>query len=147
MTEIAEEFRELPRLKRLDELAKVIDSEEPLYVRYSKGPQRDNSASRDYESGLDLPGLSANPLTPERWWTRPRREWLARQLCNYVHLSEDAPDERVAWILKGPVVARGPDNEPLIEPATAVALLDDEVIDEAKCLYKEAFDVGRDSTG
>lgn len=136
-----------PRLVKLADLEEIVSAREALYVRYSRGPHADRETSRDYESGLDLPGLSANPLTPERWWTRPLREWLARQLCNYVHLSEDAPDERIAWVLTGPVVARGPDNEPLIEPATAVAILDDRLVEEAKRVYRDRFDVGRDSTG
>lgn len=137
----------IPRLATLGELAGLVERKNGTYVRYSKGPDADRSTSRDYESGLDLPGLSANPLTPEKWWTRPLREWLARQLCNYVHLSEEAPDDRIAWVLTGPVVARGPDNEPLIDPVTPVAVLDDHVVEEAKSLYKERFDVGRDSTG
>ena len=45
------------------------------YVRYSKGPQHDlGEASVDTESGLELPGLSVNPLDPEPWWTRPTAE-------------------------------------------------------------------------
>ena len=52
--------------------------------------------SIDTESGLELPGLSVNPLAAESWWTRPLRDWLARQLCQYRHLSEKNP-ARFAW--------------------------------------------------
>jgi uncharacterized protein DUF6098 len=85
-----------------------------------QGPDEDrkNGGSVDYESGLRLPGFSANPLDPERWWTRPLRDWLARQLCQYAHIKDSADDGRVAWILKGDVAGRGPDNEPLIDPSS-----------------------------
>jgi hypothetical protein len=134
----------LPRLHRLDEL--VPHARGNHYVRFSKGPDHDrNRTSRDYESGLELPGLSVNPLRPEPWWTRPLEEWLARQLCNYVHLAE-ADDDRMAWILGGEVVGRGPDNEPLLRPWAAHAILARDVVEEAKALYRERFDVGKDST-
>lgn len=138
--------RDLPIVRSLDDLSDLVESRGPLYIRYSRGPERDPPVSRDYESGLVLPGISANPLNPERWWTRPLREWLARQLCQYAHLRDEASDDRRAWVLTGPVVARGPDSEPLIDPVTPVALLDDELIEEAKELYHRAFEVGKDST-
>lgn len=130
----------------LDQLCDVATPD--TFVRFSKGPAHDaDSGSRDYESGLDLPGLSVNPLAPEAWWRRPPKEWLARQICNYVHLREDADDDRRAWVLTGRVVGRGPDNEPLVTDHHPVAWLSDELIREAKELYAEAFDVASDSTG
>lgn len=69
------------------------------------------------------PGLSANPLDPEPWWTRPTREWPARQLCNDAHLQRE-DGERHGWVLAGTVVGRGPDNEP-------------------RRVYEERFDAGR----
>lgn len=86
-----------------------------------------------------------NPLVPERWWTRPRKEWLARQLCNYVHLAEET-EGRHAWVLAGEVVARGPDNEPIVRDVQPRAWIADEVLNEAKALYQERFDVAEDST-
>src|SRR5687768_10293567 len=104
---------DLPCIEYLDQLAGLVSDD--TYVRFSKGPDDDRgTTSRDYESGLYLPGLSVNPLKPERWWTRPLEEYLARQICNYVHLQEESDDERRAWVLTGDVVARGPDNEPLV---------------------------------
>ncbi len=136
----------LPTVKRLAELAELAERLPSLHVRFSKGPEDDrDEPSSDYESGLDLPGVSVNPLNPEKWWDRPLEDWLARQLCQYAHLLEDSEDERRAWVLQGREVARGPDNEPLLSDVRPVAWVADEVIDEAKCLYEERFDVGRDS--
>ncbi len=54
----------------------------------------------DTESGLDLPGLSVNPLHAEDWWVRPLEDWLARQVCQYKELRDKNPD-RFAWALRG----------------------------------------------
>ncbi len=146
MTERADTSDDLPAVESLEQLCGLVT--EDSFVRFSKGPDDDRgSSSRDYESGLQLPGLSVNPLKPERWWTRPLEEYLARQICNYAHIQEQADDERRAWVLTGTVVSRGPDNEPLVGgDFTAVAWLSDDVIDEAKRLYEERFDVAEDST-
>jgi hypothetical protein len=142
-TEITDD---LPVLDTLDELCSQISPE--AFVRFSRGPVDDaGSGSRDYESGLQLPGLSVNPLHPEPWWERPLQEWLARQICNYVHIQEESDDDRRAWVLTGEVVARGPDNEPLVTQYTPVAWLSDTLIKQAKALYAERFDVAKDSTG
>ena len=136
---------DLPVLNTLDELCDTVAPD--AFVRFSRGPEDDvDTASTDYESGLELPGLSANPLQPESWWDRPLQEWLARQICNYVHIAEESDDDRRAWVLTGRVVARGPDNEPLITDYRPVAWLSDELITEAKALYEERFEVARDST-
>lgn len=138
----------LPVLSSLADLTEVVRGNDELHVRFSRGPRHDRAGtSRDYESGLELPGLSANPMTPEAWWTRPLRDWIARQLCQYVHLLEGARDERVAWLLTGTEVARGPDNEPLLADVEPLALIAHSVLEEAKECYREHFDVGRDSTG
>jgi len=134
----------IPTVKSLQELEQLIAPNR--YLRVSSGPDEDaGGTSRDYESGLDLPGLSVNPLVPASWWTRPRDEWLARQLCNYVHLADEAP-ERHAWVLAGEVVECGPDNEPLVRNFEPIAWIADEVLDEARELYEERFDVAQDST-
>ena len=135
----------LPVVDSLDELSRLIKPD--VYVRFSKGPDDDRgTTSRDYESGLDLPGLSVNPLQPEVWWERPLQDWLARQICNYVHIQEDSDDERRAWVLSGDVAARGPDNEPIVADFQPLAWLSDTVIKEAKERYAERFDVASDST-
>lgn len=137
---------DLPEVATLAELRELIAPD--VFLRFSRGPDHDRGRrSTDYESGLDLPGLSVNPVQPEGWWTRPVEEWLARQICNYVHLQEESDDDRCAWLLRGPVVARGPDNEPLVHDVTPVALLSEAVVAEAKRLYEERFDTGEDSTG
>ncbi len=134
----------IPTVKTLEELQRLVAP--GRFLRVSSGPDADEgSASTDYESGLELPGLSVNPLAPESWWTRALDEWLARQLCNYVHLAEET-EGRHAWVLSGEVVARGPDNEPIVAAFQPIAWIADEVLDQAKALYEERFDVARDST-
>ena len=136
---------DLQEITSLAQLVELIDDD--VFVRFSKGPDDDREAtSRDYESGLDLPGLSVNPLHPETWWQRPIEDWLARQICNYVHIQEESDDERRGWVLRGSIAARGPDNEPLVTDYRPLAWLSDEVIDEAKRRYEARFDVASDST-
>lgn len=125
----------------LHELAELVRSRE-CFVRYSGGPEHDAAeASRDLESGLDLPGLSVNPLVPEPWWTRPDEDWLARQLCQYRHLADEHPD-RFPWILAGRVVGRGPDCEPLVADAERLARLSATALAEAESRY-DRFERGR----
>jgi hypothetical protein len=119
----------------------------PLYVRYSRGPADDgDGGSIDTESGLELPGLSVNPLDPEPWWTRPVEDWLARQLCQYMHLRERNPERR-AWLVRGEVVGRGPDCEPLLGSVEFVGELGQDVLAEASQRYRERFDAGRGPEG
>lgn len=133
----------LPTLLELAELEELVEGCEGIYVRYSEGPERDErEQSVDTESGLVLPGLSVNPLSPQDWWTRPLVEWLARQISQYRHLADRNPD-RYAWVLTGREVGRGPDCEPLIADVTPVARLGDLLIEEALELYRERFDAGR----
>lgn len=130
-------------LATLADLAALVRSRACAYVRYSEGPEHDASEqSRDTESGLDLPGLSVNPLHPEAWWTRPLEDWLARQVCQYAELAEKNPDRR-AWVLDGRIVARGPDCEPLLADVEPLAVLAPAVLDEATARYEDAFDAGR----
>lgn len=137
---------DLPVLDTLEELCAELERRPDLYVRYSKGPDADRGeASRDYESGLELPGLSVNTLTPEPWWTRPIEDWVARQLMHYLHLNDR--DDRRPWVLTGTAVGRGPDREPLLHPWEPVAALSDELVEEARKVYEDRFDVGRDSSG
>lgn len=136
---------DLIELHSLAELAEWVGPD--VYVRFSKGPDHDRTRrSEDYESGLKLPGLSVNPLQPQPWWTRPAEEWLARQVCSYVHLAEESDDGRRAWVLRGEVVGRGPDNEPLVADFDPLAWISDVLVGEAKELYSERFSVAEDST-
>lgn len=133
----------LRHISRLAELAAVVRACPGLHVRYSAGPDDDaRRFSIDAESGLELPGLSVNPLDAEEWWTRPLEDWLARQLSQYRHLAERDPD-RMAWILRGELCGRGPDCEPLLRDVEPVALLTDELLTEALALYEKNFDAGR----
>lgn len=126
--------------KNLRELEEFIEEEAaPVYLRYSRGHEADsNSQSLDTESGLSLPGLSVNPLTPEPWWTRPLTDWIARQICQYKHLSEKK--DRYAWILTGNCVARGPDCEPLLTDVQPLGRLHPELLKEAESIYEQRFD-------
>jgi hypothetical protein len=66
---------ELPTLGDLADVAGLVERRAGLYLRYPKGPDADEGdPSMDYESGLELPGLSVVPLDPEPWWTRPVEE-------------------------------------------------------------------------
>ncbi|WP_261166333.1 DUF6098 family protein [Microbacterium sp. Marseille-Q6965] len=127
----------------LAELEDLIAQRPELHLRYSEGPaQDDGGGSIDTESGLELPGLSVNPLAPEPWWTRPVADWLARQLCQYRHLAEANP-ARFAWVLTGRLVGRGPDCEPLLDDAIPVARLEKGLLEEADSRYRAAFDAER----
>ncbi|BBE22993.1 hypothetical protein MN0502_18760 [Arthrobacter sp. MN05-02] len=125
----------------IGELADLVQGSEPVYLRYSCGFEADrDSNSRDGESGLALPGLSVNPLTPERWWTRPLTDWLARQICQYRHLARD--EERFPWVLTGSCVGRGPDCEPLLADVRPLGRLHEDLLQEAGRVYDENFDTG-----
>jgi Family of unknown function (DUF6098) len=122
---------DLPELTSLAALAKLVGERPGLFVRWSKGPDRDREErSTDYATGLALPGLAVIPLTPPTWWTLPADAWLARQIQAYAHLAEDQPDH-VAWVLAGRIVERGPDNEPLVVDIEPVARLHGSVLEEA----------------
>jgi Family of unknown function (DUF6098) len=122
---------ELPELGSLDALVALVEWRSGLFVRWSRGPGNDgHERSRDHASGLDLPGLAVNPLTPPGWWTLPLDQWVARQVRTYAHLGEEAPDH-FAWVLAGQIVDRGPDNEPLVVDVEAVARLAPAVLREA----------------
>lgn len=136
---------DLPELETLEDIASYVTDE--VYLRFSRGPADDRDrTSRDYESGLELPGLSVVPLAPARWWDRPWEDWVARQICKYVHLETEADDGRFGWLLRGRVVSRGPDSEPLVEAPVPLARLSDQLLDEAQTRYRARFDVGNDST-
>lgn len=62
------DLRDLVHIGALEQLACLLrDHPGPLYLRYSRGPEHDDgNPSIDYESGLELPGLSVNPLLPDR---------------------------------------------------------------------------------
>lgn len=132
----------LRTLHRLDELVELVRDRRGLCVRYSEGPEADaGRGSIDTESGLELPGLSVNPLDVEEWWIRPLDDWLARQLCDYHHLSLRNPD-RFAWVLRGRFVGRGPDCEPLLAEPVPVARLGEQLLQEAEARYRRNFDAG-----
>lgn len=138
---------QLTIIDRLDQLAELVRAMDGVYLRYSRGPADDqHKTSRDYESGLELPGLSVVPLTPPDWWCRPAVDWLARQVCKYAKLAEGNPD-RCAWLLTGRVVGRGPDQEPLMADPRPRAMLSDRLVEQAKRHYHDRFEVGRDSLG
>ncbi|MGW5055307.1 DUF6098 family protein [Actinokineospora sp. NPDC004072] len=128
-------------LLSLGELAEVCRMGPQLYLRYSAGPEADEGqASTDHESGLLMPGLSANPLAAPGWWTLPEEDWLARRVCQYVReLREGARP----WVLHGRVVDFGPDNEPLLVDVHPVAWLDARLVAEARARYTERMNAGK----
>ncbi|WP_017587456.1 DUF6098 family protein [Nocardiopsis ganjiahuensis] len=136
----------IPTVTGLAELADLVTGGDRLYLRYSEGPEKDSeSVSKDYESGLELPGLSVSVLTPEAWWTRPLEDWLARQVRKYAPLAEE-DTSRFGWVLRGRTVAHGPDHEPLLVGVRPVAYLADSVMEEAQVRYQSRFAKGRGPT-
>ena len=135
----------LPTITSIDQVAHLIGGRRDLYVRWSNGPDADAGGhSRDELTGVELPGLCANPLAVERWWEeRPLRLWVARRLYDYHHLREArGPDVR-PWILEGDELGRGPDNEPIVSCRRPVAWIDHRVVEEATALVEdEATDWG-----
>jgi hypothetical protein len=101
---------DLPTLEDLAAIVALVERHGALYLRYSRGPASDakDGHSRDYESGLELPGLSVTVVSPEPWWTRPVEEWVARRICKYDELDDE---ERYPWLLTGELVGFGPDHE------------------------------------
>jgi Family of unknown function (DUF6098) len=132
---------DMPTLARLDELTLLLEHDVPVYLRYSPGPLADTAhPSTDHESGLLMPGLSANPLSPPKWWTRPAEDWVARRVCQYLReLDEGARP----WVLSGRVVDFGPDNEPLLVDVEPIAWLSKELVQEAHQRYHRQLDAGR----
>lgn len=137
--------RGLPTITTLLELAALVTATPHLMLRYSRGPSHDvdGSGSRDYEAGVDMPGISVTPLAPESWWPRPAVDWVARRVCKYLELGEDS--DRYPWVLTGDVVGRGPDHEPLVTGFRPIARLAPSVLEDAIALYRDRFDVGNDS--
>lgn len=132
----------LPVIDRLSDLAELVGGRSELFIRFSDGPQADSAEqSVDYESGLPLPGLSANRLNPAPWWTRPLVDWVARQVCQYAHL-RDRSDSHRAWVLTGEVVGRGPDDEPLLADVRPIGWLSTALVDEAHAWYAKRFERG-----
>jgi hypothetical protein len=127
----------------LREVVDVVTQVGEVFARYSAGPEADTACrSMDYESGVELPGLSVAVLTPEPWWTRPREDWVARRLCKYDELLDG---DRFPWLLTGDKVGWGPDHEPLVRMRQPLARVGRWALDEARHLYEVRFEVGKDS--
>jgi low affinity Fe/Cu permease len=135
---------DLPIVTSLQEIVDVLGGNETVYLRYSKGPDRDaeSDGSRDYESHVEMPGFSVSAIAPETWWPRPPEEWIARRIRQYAELCDD---ERFPWLLTGRQVGSGPDHEPLLTDIRPLARLDRAVLQEAADVYRNRFDVGNDS--
>jgi hypothetical protein len=136
---------ELPVVGSLAEVVEVVRRHGATYLRYSEGPEQDlgRRCSRDYEAGVDLPGLSVTVISPEPWWPRPVEDWVARRLCKYAELG--TVPQRFPWLLTGRVVGNGPDHEPLIDQVRPIARVADDAVNEAVRVYRERFSAGEDS--
>ncbi len=130
---------ELPTVHSVDELADLVGDRHDLYLRWSRGPRADRDrGSRDALTGVELPGLSVNTLGVEPWWgERSRRVWVARRLYDYQHLQHRHGRHRIAWVLTGHEVGRGPDNEPLVDEVSPVAWVAGSVADEARRIIED----------
>ncbi|MGY0006931.1 DUF6098 family protein [Micromonospora sp. I033] len=126
-------------LDRVVALLRDTPPDEELYVRWSRGPAADlpdgpgsAQSSRDALTGIELPGLSANPLAAESWWgDRPLRLWVARRLYDYCHLRDLRGPGVRPWVLVGEQCGRGPDNEPLVQCRRPVAWVSERALREA----------------
>lgn len=129
-----------PTLQTLDELVELAASRDDLYVRWTADAEADQErgTSLDELTGVELPGLSANPLKVEPWWDdRPLDLWMARRLYDYRHLRRKRGPEVRPWVIAGEVVGRGPDNEPLVRCQQIVACLSEAVTTSATKLIDE----------
>jgi len=126
----------MPTIASLDGLVHLAETERrDLFVRWSRGPDvdlRGRQSSTDALTRVRLPGLSANPLRVESWWTGSLRLWLARRLYDYRHLPDLRGPRVRPWVLAGAEIDRGPDNEPLVRCHAPVAWIARQVIDEAE---------------
>jgi Family of unknown function (DUF6098) len=133
-------------VRSLDEVAELLvgwSDERELYVRWTDDIERDvkTEVSRDELTGVELPGLSVNPLHVEQWWDgRPMTTWVARRLYDYRHLHETRGSDTRPWVVAGVEIGRGPDNEPLIGHCTPIAEIDLSVI---KAATDEVRQLGR----
>jgi hypothetical protein len=131
----------VPELHSLEEVTALVRNRPDACVRYGNDPDVEaGRGSLDTESGIELPGLSVNPLGAEKWWSRPLDHWIARQLCQYRHLADETSENRRAWVLAGQCVARGPDCEPLLSDIETLAVISSRALDEAEQRYEEVFD-------
>ncbi|SDC31727.1 DUF6098 family protein [Actinokineospora iranica] len=132
---------DLPTLGTLAELMELTRLTVPLYLRYSPGPIADLAhPSVDHESGLTMPGHSANPLAVPHWWTLPEEDWLARRICQYLR---EVHEGARPWVLTGDVADFGPDNEPLLVDVQPLAWVGRGLVTEALERYHTRFDSGR----
>ena len=124
---------DLPTIHSLDELALLVEHDDDLFLRWSRGPAVDRlEQSRDDLTGRPMSGLSANPLAVEEWWQGGSvRTWVARRIYDYRHLRDVRGPGVRPWVLRGEERGRGPDNEPLVTCDDAIAWIDDTVVDEA----------------
>jgi hypothetical protein len=131
---------ELPTVTTLGELARLTEGRDDLFVRWSRGPGADASGvSTDDMTGVEMPGLSASPLSVERWWGgRSVRLWVARRLHDYSHLQRAKGPGVRPWILQGEELGRGPDNEPLVRYDRPVAWIAEGVLAEAERVIESA---------
>jgi hypothetical protein len=136
---MADSLPELDSLAALVALLVRSDGGRDLYIRWSRGPAVDqDSTSRDELTGVPLPGLSASPLRVEDWWgRRSLRLWVARRLHDYRHLRHSRGPGVRPWVARGREVARGPDNEPLIEVDQPVAWIHPDVLDQVDATLAE----------
>lgn len=132
----------MPVIDDFGALVDVVTAHDQVFVRYSHGPDKDGERSVDYESGVELPGLSVTNLTPEPWWSRPWADWIARRVCKYAELGDGESDRR-PWALVGRVVGNGPDHEPLVTAVHGLGWIGPDALREAERRYRERFNVGQ----
>jgi hypothetical protein len=136
---------ELEVITTLEQLADLVAGDSPMYLRYFQGPGRgccEGSQPR-LRGRRDIAWTVGHHDRPGTMVPRAVEEWVARRICKYGELAEE--DDRYAWLLKGIIVGRGPDHEPLLTDIRPLARLSRAVLEQATLLYHERFEVGNDS--
>jgi hypothetical protein len=131
---------ELPSISSLDELVKLAQGNEELFVRWSEGPEADLRRHKSFDdlTSTELDGLSANSLKFEPWWDGPEDLWVARRIYDYLHVRRRRPAKVRPWILEGEEVGRGPDNEPLVHCRRPVAWIAEDLVEESIRMVENA---------
>lgn len=129
-------------VQTLDELVRLVEREHAagraVYVRYSRGPALDGKrgVSLNHQTGQREAGLSVNGLTEhsDLWGVNGHTatEYVATAIYEYVYLLMQGGRGTYPWLLTGTEVARGSDNEPLVQDWQPVARVAPAVLDEAR---------------
>lgn len=116
-------------------VAQTEQSGQPVFVRWSRGPQLDCRAgwvSRNHQTGQAEAGLSVNSVTDVKYGvltTTPAR--IAQQVTEYSYLRLGTTSIQ-PWLLTGTICGWGSDGEPLVCDVQPVAWIAEPAVVEAQ---------------